>query len=187
MKFNTIAIKNIAIQAAFAWATGFFCQYSSAAIPIQHWTQASGARIYLVESPAIPMLDVQIDFDAGARRDPADKAGLASATASLLEKGVAARAAVGGGASQPALDENALGEAWADLGASFDSGAGADRMSFSLRTLTDPLLLDKAVALAARQIGEPSFPDNIWQRMRQKIIASLKESYTRPGSVAGRA
>ncbi|MES2363827.1 MAG: pitrilysin family protein [Pseudomonadota bacterium] len=152
-----------------------------AAIPIQQWTQASGAKVYLVESPAIPMLDVQIDFDAGSRRDPADKAGLAGVTANLLEKGVAARD------GQPMLDENALGEAWADLGASFDSGAGADRMSFSLRTLTDPELLDKAVALAARQIGEPSFPDNIWQRGRQKIIASLKESYTRPGSVAGRA
>ena len=187
MKINIFAIKNIAIQAAFAGATGFFCQYSAAAIPIQHWTQASGAKIYLVESPAIPMLDVQIDFDAGSRRDPADKAGLAGVTASLLEKGVAARGAGSGSAGEAALDENALGEAWADLGASFDSGAGADRMSFSLRSLTDPALLDKAVALAARQIGEPSFPDNIWQRMRQKIIASLKESYTRPGSVAGRA
>ena len=187
MKLNPFAIKNISIQAAFAGAAGLFCQYSAAAIPIQHWTQPSGARIYLVESPAIPMLDVQIDFDAGSRRDPADKAGLAGVTASLLEKGVAARAASSGGASEPALDENALGEAWADLGASFDSSAGTDRMSFSLRTLTDPPLLEKAVLLAARQIGEPSFPDNIWQRMRQKIIAGLKESYTRPGSVAGRA
>jgi zinc protease len=37
-----------------------------AAIPIQHWTLASGAQVYLVESPSIPMVDVQIDFDAGA-------------------------------------------------------------------------------------------------------------------------
>ena len=127
------------------------------------------------------MLDVQIEFDAGSRRDPAEKAGLAGVTASMIEKGVARRN------SDPALDENALGEAWADLGASFGSSAGADRMSFSLRTLTEPDLLGKAVALAARQIGEPAFPDNIWQRNRQKIIAGLKESYTRPGSVAGRA
>jgi zinc protease len=46
-------------------------------MPIQHWTQPSGARVWLVESPAIPMVDVQIDFDAGARRDPAEQAGLA--------------------------------------------------------------------------------------------------------------
>ena len=181
MKFSRIAIKNVAKYTLITWSAATFCQYSVAAIPIQQWTQASGAKVYLVESPAIPMLDIQIDFDAGSRRDPPDKAGLAGVTASLLSSGVAARN------TEPALDENALGEAWADLGASFDSSAGADRMSFSLRTLTERDLLDKAVALAARQIGEPSFPDNIWQRSRLKIIAGLKESYTRPGSVAGRA
>lgn len=84
------AIKKVAGCAALTVATGIFCQYSMAAIPIQQWTQASGAKVYLVESPAIPMLDVQIDFDAGSRRDPADKAGLASVTATLLAQGVAA-------------------------------------------------------------------------------------------------
>ena len=137
--------------------------------------------VFLVESPAIAMLDVQVDFDAGSRRDPASKAGLASVAAALAGKGIAPRA------GQPALDENALGEAWADLGAQFEASAGGDRMSFSLRTLTEPDLLAKAVALAARQMAEPSFPDAVWQRDRQKSIANLKESYTRPGSVAGRA
>ena len=181
MTFTLFAIKKIATSALLLTATGLFCNYSLAAIPIQHWVLANGAKVYLVESPAIPMLDVQIDFDAGSRRDPPDKVGLAGVAADVLEKGVVARGGL------PALDENALGEAWADLGASFDSSAGADRMSFSLRTLTEPDLLDKAVALAARQIGEPAFPDNVWQRGRQQIIAALKESYTRPGSVAGRA
>ena len=154
---------------------------AAAAIPIQKWTLPSGASVFLVESPAIAMLDVQIDFDAGSRRDPLDKAGLASVTAALAGKGVAAKSGL------PGLDENALGEAWADLGAQFDASASGDRMSFSLRTLTAPDLLSKAAALAARQIGEPAFPDSVWQRDRQKIIANLKESYTRPGSVASRA
>ena len=181
MKLSKSAIKKVAANAVFIWTTATFCHYSVAAIPIQHWTQPSGAKVYLVESPAIAMLDVQIDFDAGSRREPAEKAGLASVTASLLSSGVAGRD------GRPALDENALGEAWADLGAQFGSSANSDRMSFSLRTLTEADLLPRAVALAARQLGEPSFPDAIWQRDRQKMIASLKESYTRPASVAGRA
>lgn len=152
-----------------------------AAIPIQHWTQPGGARVYLVESPAIAMLDVQIDFDAGSRRDPVSRSGLAQATSMLLAKGVAAAGRA------PALDENALGGAWADLGADFNVSANSDRMSFSLRTLTEPDLLDQAVALAARQIGEPSFPEAIWLRDRQKWAAGIKESYTRPGNVIGRA
>jgi zinc protease len=127
------------------------------------------------------MVDVQIDFDAGSRRDPAEQAGLASVTAAMMSRGLVARD------GQPALDENALSEAWADLGASFGGGAGSDRMSFNLRSLTYPDLLPRAVALAARQLAEPAFPADIWQRDRERMVASIKEANTRPGTVAGRA
>ncbi|MBS0340859.1 MAG: insulinase family protein [Proteobacteria bacterium] len=152
-----------------------------AALPIQHWTQPSGAKIYFVAVDALPIVDVQLDFDAGSRRDPAAQAGLADVTADMLDKGVAAQGA------EPAMDENALGEAWADLGANFGAGAGSDRMSFTLRTLSRPDLLDKAVALAARQIGEPSFPADIWRRERERIVAAIKEANTKPGTVVSRA
>ncbi|MEO5793827.1 MAG: pitrilysin family protein [Rhodoferax sp.] len=175
-------IKNIAAAAGTICAGGLFLINSAwAGIPIQHWTQPSGAQVYLVPSPAIPMLDVQIDFDAGSRRDPAAQAGLAELTAGMASEGVRS---VG---SAPALDENVLGEAWADLGASLDSSASSDRFSFSLRSLTYPDLLEKATALAARQIGEPAFSDSLWQRERQRVAAQLKESATRPATVAGRA
>ena len=152
-----------------------------AAIPIQRWTQPGGAEVYLVESPAIPMVDVQIDFDAGSRRDPAAQAGLASVAASQAAKGIRASSA------GPALDENAVSEAWADLGASFGGSAGSDRMSFGLRSLTYPDLLARAVALAARQLAEPAFPEAVWQRDRERMQASLKEAATRPATIAGRA
>jgi zinc protease len=154
---------------------------ANAGIPIQKWIQPSGAQVYLVESPAIPMVDVQMDFDAGGRRDPADKPGLASLTASNTAYGVKAQGAL------PALDENALSDAWADLGASFGGSAGSDRMSFSLRSLTYPDLLAKAAALAARQLGQPAFPEAPWLRDRPKLIASLKEANTRPATLAARA
>lgn len=178
----TIAIKKRAINAILAGATGLFYPiFSLAAIPVQQWAQPGGARVYLIESPAIAMVDVQLDFDAGSRRVAAAQAGLAGATASLLSKGVAARG------NEPALDENALGEAWADLGAQFGASAGTDRFSFSLRSLTEPDLLDQAMRLAARQMAEPAFPDPIWQRDRQRLIAQLKEAHTRPAYLAGRA
>ena len=159
----------------------FVAQNARAALLIQHWTQASGAQVFLVESPSIPILDVQIDVDAGGRRDPVAQAGLAAATAGSATQGVRA---VGG---LPALDENALGEAWADLGASFGASAGSDRMSFSLRTLTEPDLLDRSIALAARQLGEPAFAPDIWARDRARMTASWKEANTRPSVQAGRA
>src|SRR3569623_1096606 len=106
MKTNKQAFRALlALAFVTAFAPGAF-----AAIPIQHWVQPSGAKIYFVESPTLPMLDVRGDFDAGGRREPADKAGLASVTAGMTSKGVAAHG------SEPALAETQLGEAWADLG-----------------------------------------------------------------------
>src|SRR5665647_1455807 len=137
-----ITLKKIAVYAVWTGATSLFCINSAlAGLPIEHWTQASGVQVYLVQSPAIPMVDVQIDFDAGSRRDPAHQAGLASVTASMTSKGVLASDGKTAGSREAALDENALSEAWADLGASFGGSASADRMSFSLRSLTYPDLL----------------------------------------------
>jgi zinc protease len=182
---KSIAAQAINTQARVIFMTvlgTLFCLNSAfAALPIENWTQPSGAQVFLVQSPAIAMVDVQIEFDAGSRRDPADKAGLASVTAMMLSKGIKASG------SNAALDDNQLSEAWADLGASFSAGAGADRMSFSLRSLTYPDLLGKAVDLAARQMGQPAWPNAIWLRERERIAASIKEANTRPATLAARA
>ncbi len=168
--------------AVLAMALGLV-QAAHAVLPIQHWQQAGGARVYLVESRNIPMVDVQIDLDAGSRRDPVDKPGLASAAAGQLASGI--RAQPGGqGPYAKALNENQLGEAWADLGASFGASASGDRLSFSLRSLSDADLLDKAVQLAARQMAHPAYPEAVWRRDRDKMAAAIRESLTRPGTVA---
>ena len=156
--------------------------WAQAALPIQHWTQPSGARVYLVESHAIPMVDVQIDIDAGSRRDPAAQAGLASVMTGQIASGTRAHPK-GQGPYAQAMDENQIGEAWADLGASFGASAGADRMSFALRSLSYPDLLDKAVALAARQMAHPAFPEAIWVRDRERMSAAIRESLTKPANV----
>lgn len=177
MKTKTIA--------ASAWLActlaGFGVNSAWAVLPIQHWQQPSGAKVWLVESPSIPMVDIQVAFDAGARREPQEQAGLATALAMMTDKGVKAQGKL------PALDENALGEAWADLGASFGAGAGKDSFNYSLRSLTVPDLLQRSVQLAARQIANPSLPADVWLRDRARWSASIAESNTRPGTVAGRA
>jgi zinc protease len=176
--------KKIAVNAILVWASGLFLiNVAWAGIPIQQWTQTSGAQVYLVQSAAIPMVDVQIDFDAGSRRDPPDQAGLASVTAMMASKGLRADPS----ANEPALDENALGEAWADLGASFGAHTSTDRMSFSLRSLTYPDLLAQATQLAARQLASPAFPSDVWVREREAMQASIREANTRPATLAGRA
>jgi len=154
---------------------------AQAGIPIQHWTMDNGAKVYLMEVPGLPMVDVQIEFDAGSRRDGAGRSGLASATSFMMAKGVKASD------GQAAMDENALGEAWADLGASVSASASTDRMSLSLRSLTRPELLDAAISLAARQLAHPSFSETVWQSERERWLASIKEANTKPANVASKA
>lgn len=150
-----------------------------AATPIEHWQQPNGSSIWLASSMGIPMVDVHVEFDQGARRDPENKMGLSSLTASLAHKGVLAWQ------THPALDEAGLGEAWADLGADFSMGSDNDTFSFALRSLTYPDVLPQAIALAAQQIAAPAFDPVVAQREIDKTVAAIKEAETRPDYVAG--
>ncbi|TSE34639.1 M16 family metallopeptidase [Tepidimonas charontis] len=162
---------------ALLWVAGVV----HAALPIEHWVQASGARIYWVYSPALPMVDVRIEVDGGSRRDPPQQAGLAAAVALMLDKGVAASPA------GSALDENAVTEAWAELGAQWSATATLDRLSVALRSLTTPEILDGAVALAARQLAEPAFDAAVWARERERLIAAWQQAQLQPDTRAARA
>jgi zinc protease len=173
-------IKNIAGCAIFYWSAALFGTKVWANLPIEQISLPSGAQVYVVSSMGIPMVDVQLEFDAGGRRDPQGLAGLASLTSGQFSKGVLASG------SRTALDENQLGEAWADLGATFAAGAGDDRMSFSLRSLTYPDLLSKAISLAAHQLATPAFPAPLWARDVERVSASIKEANTKPATIVGR-
>lgn len=175
-------MKKIALHAGVVSAIAtFYLNSAWAILPIEHWQQPSGAQVWLVTSPGIPMVDVQLQFDGGSRRDPAGQEGLANAVALMAGKGVQA------GPGEKSLDENALGQAWADLGAGLSAGAGNDGFSYSLRSLTQPDLLAQAATLASRQIAQPLWNAKVWQRERQRWSAALAESDTRPGTVTGKA
>ena len=81
-----LTLKKIATGSAFAALTSAAALTglgAQAAIPIQHWTLPNGAKIYLGAVSTLPIVDVQLDFDAGSRRDPDAQAGLAGVTADM--------------------------------------------------------------------------------------------------------
>lgn len=161
----------------FLWfvASGFLAAGPSwAAVDIQSWTAPSGARVFFVESHALPMVDVQVDFAAGGALDPADKAGVAALTRALLDGGAGA------------LDEAAISDRLADLGARVGGGADDDRASVSLRTLSSAAQRDAAVDLLRTLLTEPTFPVAVVDRERARTLAGLKEAETRPDSIAAR-
>lgn len=154
---------------------------AQAALQIQSWSLSNGARVLFVENHAIPMLDLSVEFDAGTRRDPVGKSGLASLTNAMLTRG----ASVAGDA--PALSEAQILDGFADVAAQRGGGASLDRAGVTLRMLSSATERDVAVDLLARTLAQPSFPADLFARDRARTIADVKESQTKAEDIANKA
>jgi zinc protease len=148
---------------------------AQAALPIQHWIASSGARVYFVESRGLPMLDVNVDFDAGGRRVPADRAGLGGLTHTLVKAGSAAHT------------EEEIGRRLADVGAQLGGSIDRDRAGLSLRTLSSERERAQALATFAEILQTPAFPDAAFAREKARLLASIQEDDTKPEALASKA
>ena len=159
---------------------------ANAALNIQHWTLSNGARVYFVENHTIPILDVNVDFDAGSRRDPAGKAGTASLTNGMLARGIRATT-LPDGSNEPALSEAEISDALADVAAQRGGGPGIDRAGMGVRTLSSAAEREQSIRLLARLLAHPSMPDPLLARDKARTIASIKESLTKPEYIADKS
>lgn len=148
--------------------------WAQASPDIQHWRTDNGARVYFVEAHELPMVDIQVVFDAGSARD-GDMPGLALMTNGLLAEGA-------GG-----LDADAIAAGFEDLGVQFGNSALRDMGLVSLRSLARPELLEPGVRLLATVLGEPDFPAKALERERARALVALKSEEQSPGSIAGKA
>ncbi len=170
MSAKTKIIKAIGVAALCCISTAAF-----ATPKIQHWQSASGAKVLFVEDHDIPMLDVAVSIPAGSSFDTAERSGVASLTHGLLDSG------------SDGLSEDDISRGMADIGAQFGGGFDYDRASVTLRTLSNAAERDKALDIMARVLQHPVFPDAILEREKVRLVAALKESETKPESIADRA
>jgi zinc protease len=159
---------------------------ADAALNIQHWTLDNGARVYFVESHTIPIVDVNIEFDAGSRRDPAGKSGLSSLTNAMLARGLQ-QAALADGRSEAAMSEAEISDAFADVAAQRGGGAATDRAGMSVRTLVSTSEREIAIRMLARLLAQPSFPAELFARDKARTVSAIRESLTKPESIASKA
>ncbi|SFK88610.1 zinc protease [Nitrosomonas aestuarii] len=162
-------------QYIFVFLICIYSQSLSASLSIQFWQTSSGARVYFVESNELPILDIRMEFAAGSSKNSSDKSGLANLTRHLLNLGA-------GG-----LSEDEIAKALADVGAQLGGNFDADRAGFTLRTLSNKREREQALDMFSRIIQSPEFPQDILQREKTRIIASIKESSTKPSYIADRA
>lgn len=153
----------------------FACAFAAqATLPVQQWQTPSGARVLFVEIHDLPMLDVAVDFPAGTSRDTREKSGLAALTLRMLRLGA------------EGLDEDQIAERLADVGADIGGRFDMDRAGYGLRTLSSARERDEAVAVLLRILQRPTFPQPIFEREKERVLAALKESDTKPETIADR-
>lgn len=161
MRFNLIGLFLLVLS-----------QTSWANVAIQHWQTSQGTRVYFVQTPSLPMVDIRVAFDAGSARDDA-QFGLAALTSAMLDTG--------------AGDWNAdqIASRFDAVGAAFSAGVSEDMAWLSLRSLTEKTFFDQAFDTFAAILARPIFNDDDFQREKNRTLAGLKHREESPGALAG--
>ncbi len=166
------------INAVVAWAAFSLMVLDSglalAAPEIQHWTTENGARVYFISARELPIVDVQIVFDAGSARD-GSVSGLALLTNALLQSGT------------EGMNANAVADKLDGVGAQLEAGAERDMAWLSLRTLSDPQYRGSSIEIVSQILSSPAFSAESFARERGRLIAAIQESAQSPKDVAERA
>ncbi len=145
-----------------------------AAPQIQTWHTANGAVVYFVEARELPIVDVNVVFDAAGSRD-GELPGLAALTNGLLAEGAGD------------LSADSIAEGFAELGVEFGNSSLRDMASVSLRSLSDPKKLDPAVELLSLVLTRPGFPADAFDRVRNQMRVQVRLDRESPGKVVTKA
>lgn len=139
---------------------------------IKPFTLKNGIKVYLVEQHALPIVQMDLNFDGGGVTDPKGKDGLASVCTSMLTEGT------------EKLDKIAYSEALADIASNINAYAADDSQGVSLASLTKHL--DATFALFGDTILTPGMRASDFDRMVKRRIESVKQSRSTPTAIPGR-
>ncbi|MFQ6021757.1 MAG: M16 family metallopeptidase [Acidiferrobacterales bacterium] len=129
---------------------------------ITHWSLPNGARVYFVRSTALPMVQVEVVFDAGSARDPAGKYGLACFANTMLDEGAGK------------WDADEIASRLDRIGAELDSGCGRDMATLGLRSLSSRKILKPALDVFGQLLAAPTFPNESLTRERERVLVALQ-------------
>ena len=155
-----------------------FLNNANAILPIEMLDSYKGAKAYLVQTKALPMVDIEVSIDAGDRYDPVGKSGLADMVASLMQYGARGENGL--------LSEAQIADEIADLGANIGLSVSGERAILRIRSLSRKDLRERAVKLAAAMLSAPMYEVKIVEREKQRTITNLLEAETKPEFVLER-
>jgi len=152
----------------------FMTQAAWANVQIEHWQTRQGSRVYFVQGNDLPMVDIQVVFDAGSARD-GKQSGISALTSKMLDTGAGS------------WDADTIAQRFENVGTQFGSGISLDMAWVSLRTLTEKKLFDKALETAQVILSDPKFNQQDFQREKKQTLAALKRRQESPGELASLA
>lgn len=141
---------------------------------IEHWLTENRVPVYFVAAPQLPMVDIQVVFDAGSAQD-GDLAGQALLTNAMLGEGAAG------------LDADQIAAAFDDVGARFGNSSQRDMAMLSLRSLTEDQALKPALDLFHKVLSKPDFPQASFERIQKQILLGVQAEKQSPSALALRA
>ncbi|QIL91094.1 insulinase family protein [Microbulbifer sp. SH-1] len=137
---------------------------------IQTAEMPNGLKIVLAERHSVPVVNMELQFDAGYAADQGARLGTSSYTMSMLKEGTK---------HLSALEISAREEI---LGATIGTSADLDTSSVSLNALTSNL--DASIELFADVLLNPAFADEEIERKRSRWIAGIQQEKTKPVQMA---
>ena len=146
---------------------------AAADVDIQEVTSPGGITAWLVESPEIPFISMEIRFKGGAALDDPEKRGAVHLMGALLEEGAGD------------MDARAFAIARDSLAASFGYDVYRDAVTVSAEFLTETQ--DQAIDLLHQTLVDPRFDQDAIDRVRGQVISVIQSDATDPNSIAGQA
>lgn len=138
--------------------------------PVERSVLPNGLTLIVCEEHSLPSVTMQYLVEAGSRRDPQGRGGLAFLTARSVLMGA------------PGLEITAVQEELDYLGAQLESSAVEDYAIFGLKVLKKDL--ERGFSLLMRQLTNPAFPAAEVERERQRTIAAIRSEEDEPLAVA---
>ncbi len=136
-------------------------------------TLSNGMDLWIVPWKTLPIVEARLLIPVGSADDPAGKTGLASLTATLLDKGTKGRT------------HNELVEALDELGVSLSAGASTDYTSVGFSVLARNLR--PAFGLLGEILTSPRFDPKDFDRERKLELDALLQGPDNPSWIAQRA
>jgi zinc protease len=145
---------------------------SDSAVNVDVVTTPRGLTLWLVRSYAVPVVSLEFAMRGGAAQDPAEKAGLGSLMAGLLDEGAGE------------LDSQAFHRALDEKAVEMSFHCDRDHWSGRMRTLSKNL--DRAAELLRLAVNAPRFDEEPFERVREHMNARLRHVANDPGALANR-